>query len=123
VSNEIDLADLIFQIKSELLARRPAEKAKGLPALFWIDQVELELSVSITTQTGGKIKISVIPVDAEVTGIRGKQQGHTVKVRLTPLLPLEEMRSLLLKDPEARQALEEFSRIALARGRDANASS
>jgi len=118
VSNEIDLADLIFQIKTELLARRPAEKAQGLPALFWIDQVELELSVSITAQTGGKIKISVIPVDAEVSGTREKQQGHTVKVRLTPLLSLDEMRSLLSQDPEFQEAWKKISFDALTRNED-----
>jgi len=118
MSNEIDLADLIFQIKSELLARRPAEKARGLPALFWIDQVELELSVSITAQTGGKIRISVIPVDAEVSGTREKQQGHKVKVRLTPLLSLDEMRDLLSQDEEFQKALKKFSRDALTRSQD-----
>lgn len=38
MNDEIGLADLIYQRREELLARPSAEEAKGLPALFWIDQ-------------------------------------------------------------------------------------
>ncbi len=80
--------------------------------------MELELSVSISVQTGGKIKISVIPIDAEVSGTRQKQQGHTVKVRLTPLLPLDEMRDLLSQDPAFQEAWKQISFGALTRNED-----
>jgi len=111
VNDEITLLDLIYQVKNELLARRPAEEARGLPALFWIDQIELELSVAVTRERGGAIKLSVIPGTAELSGSssRAEARGHTVKVRLSPLLTREEMRSLLSRTPDFQAALEHFS--------------
>jgi hypothetical protein len=115
VNEEIGLPDLIYQIKNELLARRPVEEAKGLPALFWIDQIELELAVTVTRERGGTIKLSVIPAGAELSGSRAEERAHTVKVRLTPFLSREEMRSLLSRDPQVQETLEHFSRASLAR--------
>jgi hypothetical protein len=115
MSEEIGLPDLIYQVKNELLAHRPIEKAKGLPALFWIDQLELELSVAATREKGGRIKLSVLPVGGEVGQSHTEERGHTVKVRLTPLLSREEMRQLLYNDPSFREALAHFSTIGLAR--------
>lgn len=115
MNEEIGLLDLIYQVKNELLARRPVEEAKGLPALFWIDQIELELSVAVAREQGGAIKLSVLPVSAEVSGSRAEERGHTVKVRLTPLLSREEMRSLLSQDPHFQEALGQLSRASLAR--------
>lgn len=115
MNDEIGLADLIYQVKNELLARRPTEEAKGLPDLFWIDQIELELSVVITQERGGAIKLSVLPVGADLSGSRAEARGHTVNVRLTPLLSREEMRSLLAQDPEFQEALQHFSRTGLTR--------
>jgi hypothetical protein len=111
MNEEIGLLDLIYQVKDELLSRRPAEAAKGLPKLFWIDQIELELSVAATRERGGAIKLSVLPVGAELGGARTEERGHTVKIRLTPLLPLEEMRRMLAQDPEVQKALAELSHI------------
>jgi hypothetical protein len=118
MNEEIGLLDLIYQVKDELLSRRPAEEAKGLPELFWIDQIELELSVAATRERGGAIKLSVLPVGAEFGGARTEERGHTVKVRLTPLLPLEEMRRLLAQDAKVQEALERLSRLGLARESD-----
>lgn len=109
MSEDIGLLDLIYQVKNELLARRPTEEAKGLPALFWIDQIELELSVVVTREQGGTVKLSVLPVSAELTGSHAEGRGHTVKVRLTPILPLADMRALFSRDPNFQAALEHFS--------------
>lgn len=120
MSEDIGLLDLIYQVKNELLARRPVEAAKGLPALFWIDQIELDLSVAVTRGRGGSIKVAVIPaVDSELSSSRSEQRGHTVKVRLTPLLSRDEMVRLLSEvDPDFRGALENLSRTGLARESD-----
>ncbi len=106
---EIGLLDLIYQVKNELLARRPVEEAKGLPALFWIDQIDLELSVAVTRERGGAIKLSVLPVSPEVSGSRAEQRGHKVQVRLSPLLSKQEMRDWLSSDDQFQEALEQFS--------------
>jgi hypothetical protein len=109
MSEDVGLLDLIYQVKNELLARRPVEEAKGLPALFWIDQIELELSVAVTREQGGTVKLSVLPVSAELAGSRAEERGHIVKVRLTPLFSREEMGSLLSRTPRFQVALEHFS--------------
>ena len=109
MTNEIGLADLIFQVKSELLARHPIEEAKGWPALFWIDQIELELSVSATQEANGGIKLTVVPIEIGGSRSRQEERGHTIKVRLAPLLSREEMYDLLSRDPEFLKELEKFS--------------
>lgn len=109
MNEEIGLLDLIYQVKNELLTRRPDEEATGLPALFWIDQIELELSVAVTRERGGAIKLSVLPASAEFSGSRAEERGHTVKVRLTPLLSREEMCDLFSRDSHFQEALKHFS--------------
>jgi hypothetical protein len=115
LSEEIGLLDLIYQVKNELLARHPIEAAKGLPALFWIDQIELELAVVVTRERGGTIKLSVLPASAELSSSRAEERGHTVQVRLRPLLDRDEMRALLARDPRFQAALEHFSSAGLVR--------
>ena len=115
MSEEFGLLDLIYQVKNELLTPRPSEEARGLPALFWIDQIELELSVVANREQGGAIKLSVVPASAELSGSRAEEHGHTVKVRLTPLLSHAEMRDLLSQDRRFQEILEHFSRTGLAR--------
>ncbi|GAB4535010.1 MAG: hypothetical protein Kow0063_18770 [Anaerolineae bacterium] len=117
MNERIGLLDLIYQVKNELLTRRPVEEAKGLPALFWIDQIELELSVAVTRERGGSIKVSVIPaVGTEMSSSKAEQRGHTVKVRMTPLLSRDQMFKLLSNaDPDFKDMLAQISRIGLAR--------
>jgi hypothetical protein len=85
----ISLQELINQVKKELLA--PTD-SPDYP-LFFVDKVELELTVDVTRGKSGEIGISVLEV---VSGVAGKdasqQHGHTIKVTLAPILTREEIR-------------------------------
>ena len=104
--NEIGLQDLIYQVKRELLAPNPAQRAKDPDPLFFIDKVELEIAVKVQDEGSAGIKLSVLTfaelsAGASVT----RERGHVVKVSLSPLLSKESLLADLLKDPEVAERL------------------
>jgi hypothetical protein len=110
MSQEISLQELIDQVKKELLA--PTD-SPNYP-LFFVDRVELELTVDVTRGNSGEVGISVLEV---VSGKAGRdssqQQGHTIRVTLAPILKREEIQALLNKDKRLMQQIGKVSREAL----------
>lgn len=102
--DEIGLQDLIYQVKEELLARNPAQKAKDPYPLFFIDKVELEIAVKVTKSNGGSIKLTVLDF-AEIGAERSidRERGHVVKISLSPLVSREEILMQALQDDRVRQ--------------------
>jgi hypothetical protein len=101
---EIGLQDLIYQVKEELLAPNPAQKANDPYPLFFIDKVELEIAVKVTRGRSGNIKLTVL----NFAGIGGessldRERGHVVKVSLSPLLSREAILAEAMKDERVRQ--------------------
>jgi hypothetical protein len=85
----IGLAELIEKVKSELLS---GEISPGSSApLFSVDQVELELQVTLKREGKAGIKIYVIEVD----GSDGRDDVQKVKVTLSPLLDKAERLALI----------------------------
>jgi hypothetical protein len=101
---EIGLQDLIYQVKEELLAPNPAQKAKDPYPLFFIDKVELEVAVKVTQSRDGGIKLTVLDF-AEVSAGQSmdRERGHVVKVSLSPLLSREAILAEAMKDERVRQ--------------------
>ncbi|PSB31596.1 trypco2 family protein [Stenomitos frigidus] len=109
MSNEIGLGEFIAKVKEDL---KPME---GTP-IFFLEKVELEIHVTVSQESSlegqakGKVdlKINVLGVDllklgeGELTGkSSGKSQRqdiHTIKVALVPILTREEMVSSLNKE-------------------------
>jgi hypothetical protein len=85
MSDELGLQELIYQVKRELLAPNPAQSARDPNPLFRIDKVELEIAVRITKEDGGQIKLSVLDFGFEGGKSVTREQGHVVKLSLTPL--------------------------------------
>ena len=114
---EIGLQELIFQVKRELLAPNPAQRAKDPYPLFFIDRVELEIAVKVTKTRNDGIKLTVLDF-AEVNADRSiaRERGHVVKVSLSPLLSKEEIVAEALKDPHAREMVEQRSPQAVIKG-------
>jgi Trypsin-co-occurring domain 2 len=81
--SDIGLADLIAQVKQDLLAVTP-EKGKSPPILF-VESVELELKVTVKRDAKASLKVSVLPVSGELAGGMSRDDVHTVKVKLAPL--------------------------------------
>lgn len=116
---EIGLQELIFQVKQELLAPNPAQRAKDPYPLFFIDRVELEIAVKASRSTSGGIKLSVLDF-AEVSGGKEvtREQGHVVKVSLTPLLSKEDIVTQALEDPAVRDMVARRTTQAVIKGVD-----
>lgn len=115
--DEIGLQELIYQVKRELLAPNPAQRAKDPYPLFFVDKVEIEATVKVQKEANGGVKISVLSL-AELTADGGiaKERSHVVKVSLSPLLSKESILAEALQDPEVAQRVHAMHREALLRG-------
>ncbi len=100
----IGLAELIEKVKRELLSTEA--EAEGTVPLFSVDQVSLELKVTVHKEGKAGLQIHVV----EVGGGVGRDDVQTVKVTLSPLVSREE-RIRLFKEqhPERWRAVEDAS--------------
>ncbi len=90
MSQSIGLADLIQQVKQDLLSTVPGENADA-PILF-VESVELELKVAVRHEGKTGIKIDVLSIGGgEVGGAVSQDKTHTVKVKLSPLFDKERL--------------------------------
>ncbi|MEH1850160.1 MAG: trypco2 family protein [Nostoc sp.] len=87
MSTEIGLAELIQQVKQELLTTYPG-KENDTP-IFSVDSVELELQVTVQKDTNGKVKINIFGWGGEAGGKASRDDVQKVKVKLSPLLSKE----------------------------------
>ncbi len=86
----IGLAELIQQVKQELLSTVPGRSADA-PILF-VDAVELELKVTVSREGKGGVKIDVVSIGGgELGGVIKREDVHTVKVTLSPLFDKERL--------------------------------
>lgn len=109
--NSIGLAELIEQIKQELLSTE-AEGEKPIP-LFSVDQVNLELQVTARKEGKAGIKVYVV----ELGGGGSRDDVQKVTVTLTPLLSKEERITLYkTRYPQKWKLLEETSIEGLLKG-------
>jgi len=78
--NTIGLAELIEQVKQELLMTSPDQEA-DIPFLS-VDSVELELQVTVKKEAKGGVKIYIL----DLGGGGSRDDVQKVKVKLSPLL-------------------------------------
>jgi hypothetical protein len=90
--SSIGLAELIEQVKGELLATS-LDNETHVPFLS-VDSIELELQVTVKREGKAGIKIYVL----EAGGSTSRDDVQTVKVKLSPLLSKEK----LLEDYQKR---------------------
>lgn len=114
---EIGLQDLIFQVKKELLAPNPKERARDPQPLFFIDNIELELVIGVSQSTGGTIKLSVL--DFAGIGIERTQEhrrGHVVRISLSSLIPRDQIVTELLEDPAIQERIRAKAEVGFVKG-------
>ena len=99
---KLGLRDLIYSVKKELLEQH---KDDPVPA-FYIDGVELELSVAVEGGGGAGVNIYVVELDSHIS----KENTQTVKVKLQSLYTREEMREILEADPQLAEKLPQVAR-------------
>ena len=106
----VKLHELIDQVRDELLMPRRAGTLDAMYPFLFVDEVELDLSITVSAKvTGsGKVSIQVIEVGggSEVTG----EDVHNVKIKMTPLLTKDEIREQLKKDGRLWQTIEDATR-------------
>jgi hypothetical protein len=86
----IGLAELIQQVKKELLSTVPGQSS-DTPILF-VESVELELQVTVSREGTGGVKIDVLSFGGgELGGTLTRENVHTVKVSLSPLFDKERL--------------------------------
>ena len=112
--NSIGLAELIEQVKRELLL--PTSTQETDVPLLSVDKVELELQVTARREGKAGLKVYV----AEVGGSGSHDDMQKVKVTLSPLLSKEMRLRLLHKKlkPEQWRELLEQNAEALSKGDD-----
>jgi len=108
--NSIGLAELIEQVKRELLA--PSSGETDIPLLS-VDEVELELQVTVKKEAKGGIKIYVL----ELGGGGSRDDVQKVKVKLSPIVSKETLLSLYKKrHPERLSELVDTSFEGIFKG-------
>lgn len=106
----IDLSSFIYQIKRDLLAPNPKQKAKDPWPLFAIDSIDLEIAVSVQKSQKGELSFTVLDrIGGSVGSSHSQEQAHIVRVSLSPLLSKEALLVNLLQDPAAQRAIKQGS--------------
>src|SRR5438876_571710 len=77
VEMSVGLAELIQQVEAELLSYGPGT---GRVPLFYVQEVTLELQVTISKEGSAGLRIQVI----EAGGAIKREDVHTIKVTLDP---------------------------------------
>lgn len=91
MTDEIGLQELVHQVKKELLAQSPDDPVP----LFYVEGVDLELSITARKEAQAGVKIYVV----DIGGGGGHERAQTVRVSLRPLYSREEMRHFVEQDP------------------------
>ncbi|MGC1310282.1 MAG: trypco2 family protein [Phormidesmis sp.] len=85
MSTSIELSELIEQVKKDLLTAVVARNSDT--PLFLVESVELDLQVTAKREGKGGIKVDVVSIGGgELGGGVSREQTHSIKVRLSPLL-------------------------------------
>lgn len=118
MSSEIGLAELIQQVKQELLTTYP--NSKNDTPIFSVDSVELELQVTVKKDGKGGVKVNVLSFGGgELSGGVSRDDVQKVKVKLSPLLTKEQILKAYYKEnPEKWQKFLETTVDGLTKGSD-----
>ena len=107
----IGLAELIYQVKRELL--NPDSRTDDPVPLFAVDEIELEVAVTVSREGQAGINIQVL----NVGGSASREDAQTVRVKLKPLLSREELLTDLRKrNPGLSAAVTDESQALLKGG-------
>ncbi len=116
---EITLQELVEKVKADLFSpvRGTDLEGKIVYPVFLVDEVELEINVEISHSANAGIKIS-IPTLAEgnTSGEKGYSNSHIMKIKLRPILTVEEMRARIKNDKRLSDGVEKASFSSLYKG-------
>jgi len=121
MSPEISLQDLIEKIKTDLFSPYKSESIGKniIYPIFFVDQVEVELNLSIDYEAGAGIKLSIPQLaEASLNGKGTDSTVHKMKVVLRPILSADKMREIISADQHLMEGVIKASIAALKKGAD-----
>lgn len=113
MSDQVALHDLINYIRDELLTPYRADSPEKLYPFLSIDEVELELSVAISASVSGSGQLSIQVLELGGSKEKTKEQGHTMRIKMSPILTKEEIREQLQQDKNLWEKITKVSRRML----------
>ena len=119
MSKEITFQELIDKIKKDLFYPYTGTDKEGkvIYPVFFVDNVELEITIELTYDAESGIKILIPQImEGEIKGGQGKAKSHKMKINLSPILSRAERRELLEEDERLMQGIREASSLALRKG-------
>lgn len=119
MDQEITLQDLIEKVKSDLFSPYKSEAINKniIYPLFLVDQVEVELNLSITYEAGAGIKLSIPQlIEASLDGKEGDNTVHKMKIVLKPILSADQMREQIAQDVRLLEGIKKASMAVLKKG-------
>jgi hypothetical protein len=119
MSEVITLQALIEKVKSDLFSSyvNSQQSGKLIYPIFFVDQVELEVQVSLQHDTEAGIKITIPQVvEGSLGAFQGKGSYHTLKIKLSPILSREELRGLIDQDDRLLAGIRQATQLALRKG-------
>ncbi len=103
----VSLNQLIDQVREELLAPRRATTPEAMYPFLFIEEIELEVGVTVssTVEGSGGVNIQVVELSSGLE--KAKEQVHRVTIKMTPLLSKEEARTKLKQDSRLWKKIEQ----------------
>lgn len=93
MSGELGLAEFIREVKRELTASE--QGGDGSAKLLVIEEIELDIQVGVSVDAKAGINVQVL----QLGGGAKRDDVHTIKVKLQPLLSHQERVDQLRQDP------------------------
>ncbi|MCP4362295.1 MAG: hypothetical protein GY796_30175 [Chloroflexi bacterium] len=118
MSDPLSLHQLIEHVKEELLTPTTARSMDEMYPFLFVDEVELEVKVAVVDKLAGGMKVSLQVLEAGVDPEKSWDRAHTVKIKLSPLLTKEEMRTRLKLDNRLWSRIEQTTKKATVKGDD-----
>jgi hypothetical protein len=111
----ITLNQLVDQVREELLAPRQVNTPEAMYPFLFVEEVELEVSVTVSSsiEGTGKVNIKVAEIGGGVD--KANEQTHHVKVKMTPLMTKDEIRERLKQNQRVWERIEQTAVPALAK--------
>lgn len=106
----ITLSQLIDEVREELIVPSRASTPEAMYPFLFVEEVELEVNVTVssTVEGAGKVSVQVVELGSGVE--RANEETHRVKIKMTPLMTRDEVREKLQAD---RRLWERIERVAI----------
>ncbi len=108
----VTLNQLIDQVREELLSPRRANTPEAMYPFLFVDEVELEVDVTVSSavEGSGSVNIQVVELGSGIE--KGNERTHRIKIKMTPLLTKNEVRETLAKDSRLWSRIESVAKKA-----------